>query len=87
LSAPTKQTAPKRGARYQEDARVYRRHGVASPSRERDNSLTYTYPQYSYPALGQTWTVFGFLEKARFFPAVEKPWCLWTNIYNCKRLN
>lgn len=52
----------------------------------RDNNNTYAYPQYSYPVLGQTWTVFGFLEQARFRPDQTKPWCLWTNIYNCQKI-
>jgi hypothetical protein len=53
----------------------------------RDNNNTYAYPQYSYPVLGQTWSVFGFLEQVRFRPdQPNKPWCLWANIYNCQKI-
>lgn len=41
---------------------------------------------YTFPATGQYWCVWGWLEKPRFFPDVQKPLCLWTNIFNCKRL-
>lgn len=57
----------------------------------RDNNVTYAAPQYTFPATGQVWSAWGFLEKLRFKPWAgetyeNRPWCLWTSYFNCQRL-
>lgn len=53
----------------------------------RDNNVYYDSAHgYTWPNLGQWWTVYGFLEKTRFKPEEERPWLLWGSYFNMRRI-